>query len=87
MPWPRFSLCVYLFPACKFFDLEVQFSVGPLARPVTADQTHDHPRHDEYAKDNDSGLHHMSVPFIRPSATLIAIAEMNMPVSMYNKSI
>jgi len=54
--------------------------MGSLARPVTADQTHDHPRHDEYAKDNDGGLHHMSVPLILPSMTLIA-------ASIYNKSI
>ena len=78
---------MYLFPACKFFDLEVQFSVGSLARPVTADQSQDHAGYNKYTDEYDRSLHHMSVPFIRPSATLIAIAEMNMPVSMYNKSI
>ena len=78
---------MYLFPLCKFFDSEVQVPMGSLARPVTADQAHDHARHDEYAKDHDGGLHHMSVPLILPSMTLIAIAEMNTPASMYNKSI
>ena len=29
---------------------------------------------------------HMKVPCMLPSTTLIAIAEMNMPVMMYNKS-
>ena len=72
---------------CKFFDSEVQVPMGSLARPVTADQAHDHARHDQYAKDHDGGLHHMSVPLILPSMTLIAIAEMNTPASMYNKSI
>ena len=78
---------MYLFPLCKFFDSEVQVPMGSLSRPVTADQAHDHARHDEYAKYYDGGLHHTSVPCIRPSMTLIAIAEMNTPASMYNKSI
>ena len=61
--------------------------MGFLTRPVTADHTHDHAGYDEYGHDHQCGLHHMSVPFILPNATLIAIAEMNTPVSMYNKSI
>ena len=36
----------------------------------------------EYTDDYNSSLHHISVPLIRPSTMLIAIAEMNMPASM-----
>ena len=78
---------MYLFPLCKFFDSEVQVPMGSLSRPVTADQAHDHARHNKYTDDYNSSLHHMSVPLILPSTMLIAIAEMNMPVSMYTKSI
>ena len=61
--------------------------MGFLARPVTADHTCHDAGHNKYTDDDEGSLHHMSVPLIRPSTTLIAIAEMNMPVSMYNKSI
>ena len=61
--------------------------MGFLARPVTADHTCHHAGHDEYADDDEGSLHHMSVPLILPSTMLIAIAEMNIAVSMYNKSI
>ena len=61
--------------------------MGSLARPVTGDQSHDHAGYNKYTDEYDGSLHHMSVPFILPNATLIAIAEMNTPVSMYNKSI
>jgi hypothetical protein len=53
-----------------------------LTRPVTADHTHYDAGTDQHAHDYKSSLHHMSVPFILPSTTLIAIAEMNTPVSM-----
>ena len=66
----------------KFFDSEVQVPMGSLTRPVTADHTHHDAGTDQHAHDYESSLHHMSVPFIRPSTTLIAIAEMNMPVMM-----
>ena len=61
--------------------------MGFLTRPVTADHTHDHAGHNKYADAYDGSLHHMSVPLIRPRTMLIAIAEMNIAVSMYTKSI
>ena len=60
--------------------------MGFLARPVTADHTCHHAGHDEYADDDEGSLYHTSVPLILPSTMLIAIAEMNMPVSMYTRS-
>jgi hypothetical protein len=36
--------------------------------------------------DHEDVFHHISVPCIRPSTMLIAIAEMNTPASMYVKS-
>ena len=61
--------------------------MGSLSRPVTAYYTCYHTGHNEYRNDHEGSLHHMSVPLILPSMTLIAIAEMNTPASMYNKSI
>ena len=83
---PRPGMLPFIFPVRKFFDLEVQVAMGSLARPVTADQTHDHTRHREYAQYDEDGLHHTSVPFSLPSTMLIATAEMNMPASMYVNS-
>ena len=83
---PRPGVLPFIFPVRKFLQLPVQVPMGFLARPVTADQTHDHTWHREYAQHDEDGLHHMRVPLIVPSTMLIAIAEMNMPVSMYNKS-
>ena len=73
---------LFIFPLCKFFPDEVQFSMGFLARPVTADYAGYGAGYDEYADDDEDGLHHISVPLILPSTMLIAIAEMNMPASM-----
>ena len=84
---PRPGMLPFIFPVQKNLQLPVQVAMGSLARPVTADQAHDHARHDQYAKDHEGSLYHMSVPLILPSMTLIAIAEMNTPASMYNKSI
>ena len=78
---------MYLFPVCKFFDPEEQVPMGSLSRPVTAYYTCYHTGHNEYTDDHEGSLHHMSVPLILPSTMLIAIAEMNIAVSMYNKSI
>ena len=75
------------FAVRKFFESQVQVPMRFLTRPVTADHTHYDAGTDQHAHDYKSSLHHMSVPFILPSTTLIAIAEMNTPVSMYNKSI
>lgn len=72
---------------CKFFQTEVHGHVGPLTRPVTADHTHHDAGHNKYRYDDEDDLDHSSVPLILPSMMLIAIAEMNMPVSMYNRSI
>ena len=83
---PRPGMLPFIFPVRKFFDHEVQVPVGSLARPVTADQTHDHTGYDEYAQYDEDGLHHASVPCMLPSTMLIAIAEMNRPASMYIKS-
>ena len=75
------------FPVRKFFECQVQIPVGFLTRPVTGYGAQDHTRHDEYGKYDHGCLHHMRVPLTRPSMSDTAIAEMNMPVSMYNKSI
>ena len=72
---------------CKFFQNEVQFSVRFLTRPVTADHTHHNSRDDQYAEYYEGSLHHASVPLVCPRYSAIAIAEMNMPVMMYTKSI
>ena len=75
------------FPACKFLQLPVQVLVWLLTRPVTADQSHDHSRHSEDQHYEDQGLHMIKVPCRLPSIRLIAIAEMNMPVMIQNRSI
>ena len=84
---PRPGMLPFIFPVQKNLQLPVQVAMGSLARPVTADQTHDHTRHDEYAQYYEGSLHHISVPLILPSTMLTAIAVMNMPASMYTKSI
>ena len=75
------------FTACKFLQLPVQVLVGFLTRPVTADQSHDHARHSEDQDDYDCCFHMIKVPCSLPSIMLIAIAEMNMPVMIQNRSI
>ena len=75
------------FPVRKFFQTEVQFSVGFLTRPVTGNQACYGARYDEYRNDYEGSLYHISVPLILPSMMLIVIAEMNMPAMMYTKSI
>ena len=80
-------MCYLFFPLCKFFQNEVQFSMGFLARPVTADESCHGAGNDEYGNDDEDDLHHTSVPFNLPSTMLTAIAEMNTPASMYTKSI
>ena len=72
---------------CKFFDPEVQVPMGSLARPVTADHTHDDAGTDQYAEDDEGGLDHSSVPLMLPNTMAMTMAVTNMPVSMYNKSI
>ena len=75
------------FPVRKFFECQVQIPVGFLTRPVTGYGAQDHTGHDEYGNDYEGCLHHASVPFSLPNTMLTAIAEMNMPASMYIKSI
>ena len=77
---------LFIFSVCKFFPDEVQFSMGFLACPVTADHTCHHAGYNKYTDDYNSSLYHTSVPLILPSTMLIAMAEMNMPVSMYTRS-
>ena len=72
---------------CKFFQNEVQIPVGSLARPVTGYETQHNPGHHEYGNDHEYHFHHASVPLVCPRYSAIAIAEMNMPVMMYTKSI
>ena len=79
---PRPGMLPFIFPVRKFLQLPVQVAMGSLARPVTADQTHDHTRHDDDAQHDEDGLHHASVPCMLPSTMLIATAEMNRPVSI-----
>ena len=61
--------------------------MGSLARPVTGYQSCYRARYDEYTNDDEGSFHHISVPLILPSMMLTAIAVMNMPASMYTKSI
>ena len=75
------------FPVRKFFQTEVQFSVGFLTRPVTGNQSCYGARYDEYRNDYEGSLHHTSVPFTWPRYSAIAIALMNTPAMMYTKSI
>ena len=77
----------FIFPVRKFLQLPVQFAMGFLTRPVTADQSCYGTGHYEYGNDDEGSLHHTSVPLILPSTSDTAIAEMNRPASMYNKSI
>ena len=77
-----FIICLFIFPLCKFVQNEVQFSVGFLTRPVTADHTCYGAGHDEYGNDYEGSFHHIRVPLIRPSTSDTAIAVMNMPASM-----
>ena len=77
----------FIFPVQKNLQLPVQVAMGFLTRPVTADHACHGAGYDKYTDDYDSSLHHMRVPLIRPSTSDTAIAEMNRPASMYNKSI
>ena len=56
--------------------------MGFLARPVTADHTHDDAGNSEEQQYEYDSLHHASVPLACPRYSAIAIAEMNMPVMM-----
>ena len=84
--WPSISYALFTFPLCKFFENEVQFSVGFLTRPVTADQSCYDARHNKYTDDYDSSLYHASVPCMLPRTRAIMIADMNMPAMMCTKS-
>ena len=75
------------FPVRKFFDHEVQVPMGSLARPVTTDRAHDDARTHEHGHDHQCSVHDSMVPLIVPNTSAMTTAEMNMPVSMYNKSI
>ena len=61
--------------------------MGSLARPVTTDRAHDDARTHEHGHDHESSVHDSMVPLIVPNTSAMTTAEMNMPVSMYNKSI
>ena len=80
-------MCLFIFPLCKFFDSEVQVLEGFLTRPVTGNNAHDHARQCEEQDDQYHSFHMISVPCILPSMSEIAIAEMNIPAMIQNKSI
>ena len=82
-----FIVCLFIFPVRKFLDHEVQVPMGFLTRPVTTDHAHDDAGTDQHAHDDEHSLHHASVPWMLPKTRAMMIAEMNMPVMMYNKSI
>jgi hypothetical protein len=84
---PRPGVLPLFFFVRKFLQLPVQVPMGFLTRPVTGYETQHNTGHHEYGRDHEDHFHHISVPFILPSTMLIAIAEMNMPVMMYTKSI
>jgi len=71
----------------KFFESQVQVPMGFLTRPVTGNYAHDHTGHSEEQHYEYDGLYHASVPLMWPRYSAMMIAEMNMPVSMYTKSI
>ena len=75
------------FPACKFLQLPVQVLVGFLTRPVRGHQSHDHTGHSEEQDDQYGCLHMIKVPCSLPSIRPMAIAEMNMPAMIQNRSI
>ena len=75
------------FPACKFLQPPVQVQVRFLSRPVTGNYSHDHSRHCEEQDDQYRCFHMMSVPCIRPSIKLMAMALMNMPAMIHKMSI
>ena len=83
---PRPGMLPFIFPVRKFLQLPVQVPMGSLTRPVTADQSCYGAGHYEYGNDYEDRFHHMRVPFSLPSTSDTAIAEMNMPASMYIKS-
>ena len=72
---------------CKFLQNEVQFPVGFLARPVTADHTHHNSGNDEHADDDDRSLDHAKVPCMLASLSATAMAETNMPAMIQTMSI
>jgi len=84
---PRPGVLPFIFFVRKFLQLPVQEPMGSLARPVTTHYAHDNAGTHNDRRDHECSLDHSSVPFILPSTMLIAMAEMNMPVMMYNKSI
>ena len=71
----------------KNLQLPVQVPMGFLTRPVTGYEACYGARHYEHAQYYYDCLHHTSVPLILPSISDTAIAVMNMPASMYTKSI
>jgi len=77
----------FIFPVRKFLQLPVQEAMGSLTRPVTGYGAHDDARDHEHTDDYEGSLHHATVPCVLPKTRAIMIAEMNMPASMYNKSI
>ena len=77
----------FIFSVQKNLQLPVQVPMGFLTRPVTGYEACYRARYDEYADDDEGSLHHTSVPLILPSMSDTAIAVMNMPASMYTKSI
>ncbi len=76
----------FIFFVQKNLQLPVQVPVGFLTRPVAGYEAHYDRGHDEHSNDPEDDFYHISVPCIRPSTMLIAIAEMNTPASMYTKS-
>ena len=77
---------LFIFLLCKFFQNEVQFSMGFLACPVTADHTCHCAGNDEYADDYECSLHHTRVPLVWPRYSAISTALMNTPAMMYTRS-
>ena len=77
----------FIFSVQKNLQLPVQVPMGFLTRPVTGYESCYRARDDEYREYYADCLHHISVPLILPSISDTAIVVMNMPASMYTKSI
>ena len=75
------------FPVRKFFESQVQVPMGSLARRVTGYGAHDDAGAHEHGDDHESSVHASMVPLIVPNTSAMTTAEMNIAVSMYNKSI
>ena len=80
-------MLLFIFPLCKFFESQVQVPMGFLTRPVRAHEACYDAGHSEEQHNQDGSFHMIKVPCSLPSIRLMAMALMNMPVIIQNRSI